>query len=459
MSYGLTSTGFSIKSLDVIKTELEAVFRSAYGAGIKTSPDTKIGKLVGVLADRESSMWELSEAVYNAMYPNSASDVSLARIGEYTAVTPNAATKSTATVYLGGTASTVVPAGSLVAVQDAGDQFSLLADVTIVASSKSVIALTRVTSTVNANVTAHGVVVGQRVYMSGANETEYNGLQEVTVVVDVDNFEYEIATTPTTPATGTITMLPMYAGSVEAVNTGPVAALAGTLTEIVNAVSGWSTVENDLDATKGAAAETDAAFRSRRVAALQGLGAARFEAIRGGLLALTGVTQAFVFENDTNVVDGSGRPPKSIECLVQGGTNQDIYDEIFDKKAAGIESYGTLSGTATDTQGNSHTIKFSRPTAINIYLEIDLTTNADFPTDGLDLVEAGVLAYGDQLQIGEDVIVFPVLIGSFDDVPGIEDVAIRIGTAASPTLDDNIVIAETELADFDSTRITVIELP
>lgn len=458
MSYGLTATGYSSKSLETIKTELETLFRSSFGAGIKTTPDTNFGKLIGILADREAKMWELSEAVYNAFYPNSASDISLSRIGELTGVSPNAATKSTVVVYLGGTASTVVPAGSLIAVQDAGDQFALLADVTISASSKSVVAITRIGGTVNVEVTGHGVVAGQRVNLVGVDQTEYNGLHQVTNVVDVNNFEYTIATTPTTPATGTITMLPLYAGNAEAVETGPVSALSGTLNEIVNFVAGWDFVENEVDATKGADAETDAAFRERRIASLQGLGGARLKAIRGNLLTVDGVSQAIVFENTTNEIDVDNRPPHSIECLVVGGVNQDIFQEIFDSKAAGIESFGDVSGTVTDSQGFDHTIEFSRPGSVTIYLEVDLTTNADFPVDGLTLVETEILSYADALEIGEDVIVFPVLVGSFDNVPGIIDVAVRIGTAASPTLDDNIVVGATEIADFDSARITIIEL-
>jgi uncharacterized phage protein gp47/JayE len=458
MSFGLDSNGFSIKSLAQIITELEQLYRLAYGAGTRLTDDTQMKKELSTWADRESSLWELAEAVYNSSYPNSASNISLARIGEITAISPNEATNSEVVVYLGGTASTLVQAGSLMAVQDAGDQFALLADVTIGGSSKSVVTMTRSGSTVSVEVTAHGVIAGQRVFISGADQDDYNGLHQVTNIVGVDDFEYEIATTPTTPATGTIEMLPMTAGNAKAVETGPISALAGTLNEIVTFVSGWDQVENGVDATKGAAAETDAAFRARRNAALEGLGGATFEAIRGGLLSLDGVTQALVFENDEIEVDVAGRPGKSIECLVVGGTNQDILQEVFDSKAAGIQAFGTITGNITDSQGNDHLIGFSRAGGPTIYLEVDLTTNADFPSNGVQTVSGLLLAYGDALEIGEDVIVNPVLIGVYDSVPGITDSAVRIGISPGPTLDDNIIIDETDIADFDSSRITVTEL-
>jgi hypothetical protein len=51
--------------------------------------------------------------------------------------------------------------------------------------------------------TAHGFVVGQRVYISGANQAEYNGRYTV-VTATADTFTYTFAGSATTPATGTI---------------------------------------------------------------------------------------------------------------------------------------------------------------------------------------------------------------------------------------------------------------
>jgi uncharacterized surface anchored protein len=77
---------------------------------------------------------------------------------------------------------------------------------------------------------------------------------------------------------------------------------------------------------------------------------------------------------------------------------------------------------------------------------------------GAQEIENAILAYGENLEIGADVIVFPKLISSFSNINGILDVAIRIGTAISPTLDNNITITARQKAVFDSSRITVVEL-
>lgn len=451
--YGLTSSGFIAKRLADSKAELEQAFRDKFGAGIKLTEDTIFGKLIGIFAEREASEWEAREADYNSSYPNSASDVSLDGVCEITATKRNGALTSLVTAYISGINNTIIPKSSLFSVQDSEAQFKTLSEITLAGSQLTVIGITRSGTTVTVNITSHNQTAGKRVFLNDAVETDYNGLHTIDTVVDADNFTYETTLTPTTPATGSITCDPTTAVNLESVETGAIEALAGTLNQIVKSISGFTRIENDLDATKGRNKETDAELRIRRIAALQGLGSARLEAIRGALLQVEDVTAVTVFENETKVVDSGGRPASSIECLVLGGVDQDILDAVFNKKAAGIESYGLVSGTVTDSQGINHTSKFSRPTSVNIYLELDLTTNTDFP--GTSDVLSRLLTYGDSLLIGDDVIVFPYLISSFNDVPGITDLVVRIGTAASPTLDDNIVISETEIADFDSARITI----
>lgn len=456
MTFGLTSSGFKVKRLADARSELETAFRQVFGSGIKLNTDSTFGKMIGLLADREAELWEMVEAVYNSQYPNSASDVSLSRLGEFTAITRNKATRSTVTAYLAGSSGTSIPDGTLFAVQDAGDQFRTLDDVTLSGSQVSISSLTRSGTTATATANDHGFSVGRRVFISGANEADYNGLVTIDSVPDANKFTYTVSGSPETPATGTIVADPATAVSTEAVETGDISAQAGTLNQIVNTISGLDRVENQDDATKGTNLETDAEFRERRIQALQGLGSARLEAIRGALLQVNNVTEAKIFENPTNSVDSDGRPPNSLECLVIGGDQTEILETVWDKKAAGIELFGSTSGTVTDSQGIEHTSKFSRPVGVSIYIELDLTVNADYPGDSE--VESRLLDFGASLKIGDDVVVYPYLIASFDDVPGILDVAIRIGTSASPTQDDNIDIPDTQIADFDSARITISQI-
>lgn len=453
--FGLSDAGFRKKRLDDIKSDLEATFRSVFGAGIKTGADTTFGKLIGIFADSEAAIWEQLEAVYNSQYPNSASGQSLANIGQYTGVSPNGATHSTVTLYFAGVTGVIVPVRSRVAVEDSGAQFETLAAGTIPGPSIAVTSITRSSSTATATAVAHGAATGDFVFNTGANQAEYNGLHQITVT-DADHFTFQVTGTPATPATGIITAFRTVAVPAQSVDFGPVNGPAGTISVIVNPIPGWNTSANFTDAVAGRLAETDAAFRIRRLLALQGLGAARQEAIRGALLGLNGVTNVVVFVNDLDVNDSDGRPPHSIECMLIGGDNQQIIDTIWAKKAAGIQTTGTSSGTTLDSQGTSHTVKYSRPTQVLIYLDITIAKDvAIYPSNGNAQVLADILAYAATLTIGADVIVTPALVGSFAAVPGITGVTVKIGTAPSPTLGNNITITATQIAVFDSSRITV----
>lgn len=453
--FGLSSSGFIIKRLEDSKAELEALYRATFGAGIKTTADSVFGKIIGLQAERESQLWELMESIYNAPYPNSASDISLDKVGELTAIVRNSATVSTVTAYLAGTNTTSIPVNTLFAVQDSGVQFKTLTLTSLSGSNFSVNSLTRSGPTVTVDATAHGRSIGQFVFINGAVETEYNGLVEILTVADANTLTYDITTTPASPATGTITADPATAISCESVDTGAIEALAGTLNVIINNISGLTRVNNFEDALKGQSQETDTEFRIRRVTTLQGVAAARVEGISARLLLVSNVTSSQVFENTDMVVDGNGRPAKSIECLVLGGTDQDILDTVWDAKAGGVEPFGSTTGTVTDSQGETHDSAFSRPVSVPIYLELDLTIDSDYPGTGDDLVETAILAFGSAHDIGQDVVVFPYLITSFGDVPGITDVVVRIGLSASPTLDANIIIADTSIASFDSSRILI----
>jgi hypothetical protein len=65
--------------------------------------------------------------------------------------------------------------------------------------------LTRTGSVATGTTTAHGLKVNDYITIAGAVETDYNGTFRVTSVTDT-TFTYNVENTPTTPATGTITM-------------------------------------------------------------------------------------------------------------------------------------------------------------------------------------------------------------------------------------------------------------
>jgi hypothetical protein len=218
------------------------------------------------------------------------------------------------------------------------------------------------------------------------------------------------------------------------------------------------------DALVGAYVETDASLRNRREAELAGRGNGPLPALRADILKVNqgtanAVVDCIVFENYTEVVDVNGIPPHSFEAVVLGGLDADIRQSIFDTKPAGIRPHGTVSGTVTDSTGITHTIKFSRPTSYQIWIEVDVTYNAaKWPLDGNDQVKTAILAAltpTNGYTMGKDVTSWGIG-APVDSVPGVLNVtAIRLGTAPAPVGTADIPMGIRDVALFDSARILV----
>ena len=249
---------------------------------------------------------------------------------------------------------------------------------------------------------------------------------------------------------GTITV------AAQSVDTGPLVGLTGTITVIETPVSGWTAVTNAADAVPGQAVETDPALRIRRETELHTAANAALEAIRTKVLAVSGVTGCAVFENVGMTTDIDGIPAKSIWTVVSGtATAAAVRAGIFAAVGAGIDTYGTTSGTVIDSEGISHTVKYSAASEIPIHIIMAVTYDADsFPSDGATQIRDVVLAYGETLAMGKDVVARAISAKAFA-IPGVLDCITHIDTAPGPTSEASIAIALAQIATFNSSHLTV----
>jgi len=239
---------------------------------------------------------------------------------------------------------------------------------------------------------------------------------------------------------------------------GPVRANAGTLTVIASPVTGFSAPTNPAEAVLGLEEETDSELRLRHTTELARAGSTTVDAIRVDVLdADDAISFVACFENDTDVTDADGRPPHSIELLVQGGVDADVAEAIFLAKPAGIRAYGTTTETVTDTQGNDHTIGFTRPTVITIYIDLALTVISGEYAGDSD-VKTAITDWCDaNLGVGKDVIqtrIEALALG----VAGVVDATAEIGlSAGAGTLDANYVIGTRQIASVDTANIAIAQ--
>lgn len=386
-TYGVTSTGFVRKPVDVILEEIETRLKTLLGDNLNLLPTSIFGQIIGVFADRESEIWQLHQELYASQYPNSATGQALDNLCALTGVQRLQASKSTVTLRCGLDAGVTLPVGRIVS-QGAG-------------------------STVRFVTTAAVTSVGAGTYDVAA--------------------ECEV--------------------------TGPIAALANTLTTIETPVTGWLAVTNLLDAVPGRDRETDVDLRIRRETSLTSGGSATTSAIRADVLAVDDVTSCTVYENTTQYTDADGVPRNSIEVVVTGGTTADVAEAIYGAVSAGVGTHGTTTTTVTDSEGFTKTVKFTRPVTVNIYVAITISVDVDlYPVDGDTQIKAAIVAHGDALGVGGDVVTSALYPRIFA-VPGVLDVSeILVGTVNPPVASANIAIGSRQLSDFDTSRITITKV-
>lgn len=397
-TFGVTPTGFVKKPLTQILQDVGDAQRAVFGAAFDTSTATPQGQLNGTFSSALSECWELLEACYHSFDPDAAADYLLTVLAGLTGTARRPAAPSTVTLTLALNAGATVNAGALVAHAGRPDiVFQTLATVT----------------------------------NSGGSPGAF----------------------------------PVAA---QCIVTGAVPSIAGTLTVIVNAVSGWTAVTNAADAVLGRDIDNDILLRHRREQQLALRGGSTAAAIKADLLDITtdsslaNMRNVSVVENTLDTPDPlTGLPGHSIEVLIDDGdtpsvANTLIAQIIFDGKAAGIATFGSSSGVATDLNGQTHTVLFSRTTLRPVYITLSVTTTASYPVDGAAQVKAAIVAAGAGYSIGDLVIALHLRAAALT-IAGVVDVqAFALDFAPAPVATGNLNPGLRARATFSSTNISIV---
>ena len=476
MTYGLTDAGFNRKTADIIRSELESLFKGVYGEDLNVAPTSPEGNLIGALSERESLIWELIEAVYLSQYRDSASGTSLDNAVSLIGISRLDAQRSTVTLTLATeytTADITVTAGSQASQPATGVLWETTVDATIpaaidVLTGLNVSSITwqsgnTIRYTFSGTPDLSSVSVGDLLYTEGAINKSNNGLMSITAVddvsdyIDVTNLARSDAAADETAGATCSTTDGYVTVSAQSVDAGPFAASFGAINTINTPVANWDYVNNLEVADTGRSTESDTDLRRRAAASTVSADGGTLNTMTARILSeINGVSYAGGRENRTNATDSNGLPPHSFEIVVVGGVDQDIADLIWESKPAGIETFGNTSATVTDDYGVSNTIYFSRVTEIQIYVELSITTDSTYPTDGDDQVKSALTDYFSTLSNGDDVLNHK-LKAAVSSVDGILSITyLYQGTSSPPTSEANITITSSQVATLDAGNITIV---
>lgn len=180
-------------------------------------------------------------------------------------------------------------------------------------------------------------------------------------------------------------------------------ALPNTITTITTPVYGWLSVTNTYQSAVGADEETDAHLRGRFSMSTQLPNLAVFDSMTAAILTVSGVNRVKGYENDTGEADSLGLPAHSVTFVVEGGDEEQVAYQIYQKKTPGCYTNGTTSVNIVSTEGNIAVIRYYKPTYKPVYVKVSVTKLAGYNDSYADSIKTALVDYINNLGIAETV--------------------------------------------------------
>lgn len=194
------------------------------------------------------------------------------------------------------------------------------------------------------------------------------------------------------------------AGSVDLTFTcadpGPIPCAAGALSTVYQAIFGWDSITNADDGVLGREVESRSEFEERRSLSTGINSMGPLPAIVGAVLAVDGVLDAFVTENDASsstVVGGVLLSPHTLYVCALGGDGQEIAEAIWSRKMPGCGYTGNVTFTVEDPSPSynppppSYSVTFQRPFVIDFVMVVTMAYRVSVPEDALTQVQDAIL--------------------------------------------------------------------
>ncbi len=184
--------------------------------------------------------------------------------------------------------------------------------------------------------------------------------------------------------------------------TGPIACPIGALNTIYRAINGWSGITNSAAGVLGNEVESRANFEYRRKQSVAGNSNNQLGAIYANVLAVPGVTDAYVTQNNTGATVNKGHTnfpitAHSLYVAAYGGAAADIANAIFQKLPPGPPMVGNTTYTVVDDKNYiqpypEYVIKWQTPSAVSVFVKVQLANNNSMPGDIVSRVRSAVLS-------------------------------------------------------------------
>lgn len=242
----------------------------------------------------------------------------------------------------------------------------------------------------------------------------------------------------------------------KSVENGPIPCAAHGLNVVVSAILGLETVDNTNAGVPGSDTQSDFQARAARNNLLGFQGVSEDVAITSALYNVPGVQSIFYQTNiadTTQTINGISMLAHSIYACVNGGTDADVAAALLENKTNGANWNGAVTVNLVEpASGQTYPVKFSRPDAIGISIEVTTSNGVDAN------IKQAILDYiATAWTIGQDVSPFELACAIISQYPSYFISLVRISYSSSISWTTNtLAIAVHEIATTSSGSISVI---
>lgn len=480
--HGVTRKGFVRKRLDEIKNSVYDKLKEGWGYDITINPQSFLNVLVTGFSDEVAKLWEVAENTYYAMYTMSAEGANLDNAMQFGGITRE---RDSRTIYmLACTApdDTVVPYGALVKSATNPSKLFRCTNAQVIGREnfrKIVIrpymesGINLFYMTVNRNSYQYVLQSGDGpvdVIMELAEMIDEKG---IAVHADTENLTLELEDiykqTSNTLAISNNLLIESVTSNIlfESMDYGPVIIADGLIKEMVTLDTGIKEITNDIAPVPGRFEADDVEARQNFVKRCATRSKNMIESVTAEIYnTVDNVLSVAGYENDTETTDEEGRPPKSVEFIVDGGDESEIAYIIYQKKTNGVRAYGNILIDVADVFGNIHKVGFNRPDYCYIWLRVVITREPgkSIAPNYIQLAQDSILEDAGVLQVGDSVYLQKFLTNIYKNLVAVSLVDISAYAADSeeyiPAKEEyvsgNIEISHRQKAVFDASRIEVI---
>jgi uncharacterized phage protein gp47/JayE len=469
---GLTESGFTPKTFSEIKTSIYSDIADKFGS-INTNDESNIAQITTVFTAKLAEPWLALNEVFNSIFVDTAKGIHLDNLALMRGIFRLQATNTIVLATITGTNQVFIPKGSQISGFGINSVFALNEDVTL-SNTVCYKLLIEVTDT---TLDQYKLIIenNEFVYERQQDDNKHDIITGLITLINNSSLEVEAKTSGDYLLVETTSNEPFNDNYIDdglsinlvttkayftALDSGFIPTPAKSLNTIVTPVNGWLEVINETSGDVGRNLENDLELKRRIYSSFDATGTATVSAIRSRLRNVKGVRSVTINENYTNTQQGD-LPPKSVECVVLGGTDNDIANTIWLAKGAGIEYVGNTSVNIIDSEGVYQLIKFSRPVNLYIYVKVvlALTDGSIYPADGDVKIKQAIVDQISKLNLSDDVI-YQSFYASVYNVPGIISAAISIGgtliESSIPSLSaNNINVLSSQIAVSDLSKITI----